>query len=188
MKPILPFLLAAALLLNGCVSPPPPLPPPPAPTPPPTPTPAPEPLVYVEQLPSVVDEVLDYGSKVRSLSAAELGKELNALAANPAGPQTTLKRVLVLSRMHGNGELGRALGLLDGLLKSADAELQPFKPLATVLQMQLNERRRSDEQADRLGQQLKDEQRRADEAIAKLDALKKIESTLPARPGAPAAK
>ncbi|GLS06227.1 hypothetical protein GCM10007860_33970 [Chitiniphilus shinanonensis] len=176
-------VILAPLWLAACVTPPPP---PPQPAPEPTPTP--EPVVYVEHLPSEVDAVLAYGARVRNLTAAELARELAALAGEPSGPDTTLKRALVLSRMHGNGELARAIGLLDALGKSTEEVAAPFKPLAAVLQAQFNERRKLEDQADRLAQQVKDEQRRADEANAKVEALKKIESTLPARPSAPATK
>ncbi|TJZ78724.1 hypothetical protein [Chitiniphilus eburneus] len=176
-------LILAPLWLAGCVTPPPP---PPVPVVEPTPTP--EPLVYVEHLPSEVDAVLVYGARIRALPVGELARELAALAGDPTGPDTTLKRALVLSRMHGNGELARAIGLLDALGKSTDEATTPFKPLAAVLLAQFNERRKLEDQVERLGQQVKDEQRRADEANAKVEALKKIESTLPARPSAPASK
>ncbi|WP_255990090.1 hypothetical protein [Chitinolyticbacter albus] len=174
------LLLLAAGLLSACQLFHPP--PPPVPVPPPTPTPTPPPVIVIEEAPSALDEVLAYAARLRGLANGELTRELNALATEPASPATTLKRAMVLSRTH--GELARAIGQLDLVIKAADLDAEPYKSLALVLQAQWTERRKLEDQADKLTQQLKDEQRRADEASAKLEALKKIENTLPARPSA----
>ncbi|HSC79618.1 MAG TPA: hypothetical protein VLC08_04650 [Chitinolyticbacter sp.] len=173
------LILLAAGLLSACQ-----LfhPPPPVPVPTPAPTPTPTPVIVIEEAPSALDEVLAYAARLRGLANGELTRELNALATEPASHATTLKRAMVLSRIH--GELARAIGQLDLVIKAADLDAEPYKTLALVLQAQWTERRKLEDQADKLTQQLKDEQRRADEASAKLEALKKIENTLPARPSA----
>ncbi|WP_148714678.1 permease [Chitinolyticbacter meiyuanensis] len=171
-------LLLATGLLSACQL----LQPPPPHTPVPTPVPTPEPVIYVEEVPNAVDEVLGYAARVRGLANGDLAKELAALAGEPVDPANTIKRALLLARSH--GELPRAISQLDLVIKSVDPDAAAFKPLAQLLQSQWQERRKLEDQADKLAQQLKDEQRRADEATTKLEALKKIENTLPARPSA----
>jgi hypothetical protein len=76
----------------------------------------------------------------------------------------------------------RALGLLDGVLKSREPAAASLHPLARALASQYQERLKLESQNDKLLQQLKDSQRRSSELQEKLDALTDIERSLPVRP------
>jgi chromosome segregation ATPase len=93
---------------------------------------------------------------------------------------------MLYANMGGNGDLQRAQGQLDQVEASSKPDAERLKPLAGLLSAMLADRRRQDDNADRLTQQLHDEQRRAEQLNDKLEALKNIERTLQTRPYAPA--
>lgn len=152
------------LLLAACAAKP--VPPIPACPPPPPVVAAPD---------SAVNDMLAYQASLRTLPAAELGKAL--LELNHPSAKTTLRRAMLLATIKGNGDLGRAQALLDGMNDEAG-----LKPLAQFLSLSYGDMRRADEAADKLGQQVRDAQRRNEQLNDKLEALKNIERTLSVRP------
>lgn len=90
-----------------------------------------------------------------------------------------LRRALSLGR--GAAELAQTAAQVDAVATSADPQVEPLKQLAVQLSLRLAEQRRLQESVDKLTQQLRDSQRRTDQLNEKLEALKAIEQTLPAK-------
>ncbi|MES2106462.1 MAG: hypothetical protein V4634_20750 [Pseudomonadota bacterium] len=144
--------------------------------------------VLIPSLNNETEDLLAYYQRTRLLPPADLPKmlaDLNALARNP---HRDLQRAVILGFLRGNGDLARAQGILDGVIKSTEADAEHIKPLAYFLYTNYAEWRRLDEAIDKQGTQLKDAQRRADQLSQKLEDLKAIERQLPTRPrnGTPA--
>jgi peptidoglycan hydrolase CwlO-like protein len=150
------------------------------------------PVVVVPSVRTVIvhdqalNDLLDYQAGLRLLPAAELAK-----AQQEAGKQDSkrdlsgkaiVRRAMLLAALHGPGDLGRAQGLLDGLIQSAVADDQQYKPLAQFLSNTYADLRRQDDAADKLNLQIRDAQRRNDQLNEKLEALKNIERSLSLRP------
>lgn len=156
----------------------------PAPVAPPAEAPPP-PVAMPEPPPAPPDEatpLLNYFQSLRRLNPGELSKELSSLGQQPRGPKVALQTAMALMQTRGNGDLARAQALLDSVATSADAADAPFKPLAQLLSATCQDTRRQAEHIDRLGVQLKENQRRNDQLSEMLEALKTIERTLPPRP------
>lgn len=100
-------------------------------------------------------------------------EQLNALQ----GQLEELRKTLVLAQGRSPAEQLQASAQLDAL-----ALAEPLKPLATLLNARLAEQRRLQDNVDKLTAQLRDSQRRNDQLNEKLEALKAIEQTLPAKP------
>ncbi len=90
-----------------------------------------------------------------------------------------LRKALSLGRSA--AELAQAAAQVEAVAASADPQAEPLKPLAVQLSLRLAEQRRLQDSVDRLTQQLRDSQRRNDQLNEKLEALKVIEQTLPAK-------
>ncbi len=112
----------------------------------------------------------------------------------PAAPQTpagapnlaqhSLELALLLAQQRQNGDLARALSLVEPLQRpGAPASTQP---LARLLFARLSEQRRLEEQLERQASAVRDLQRRADQLAAQLEALRAIERSLNTRPPGPA--
>jgi len=138
--------------------------------------PVPQPTPEVLPADAAARELLAYHARLRALPAAELAAELRPREEPAPGAATRL--ALGLMSSHAPGELARAQGLLDQVLRDPQPEAAAWKPLARLLADSLTEQRRVDEQAERQGQQLRDLQRRLDAANEKLEALKAIERSL----------
>lgn len=93
------------------------------------------------------------------------------------GQAEDLRKALALGK--GGAELAQAAAQVDAV--AADARAEPLKQLAFQLSARLAEQRRLQDSIDRLTQQLRDSQRRGDQLNEKLEALKAIEQTLPAK-------
>jgi membrane-bound lytic murein transglycosylase B len=91
-----------------------------------------------------------------------------------------LRKAMALSQGRSAAELAQAAAQLDVIAGDAQAA-EPLKPLASLLSARLAEQRRLQENVDRLTQQLRDSQRRNEQLNEKLEALKAIEQTLPAK-------
>lgn len=164
----------SCLLLTACKTPP-------AATASPVVSAAPAPIAAAV-VANETEDLLAYYQRIRLLPPAELPKmlaDLNALARNP---HREVQRAIVLGFMRNNGDLARAQALLDGVIKSTDAEAEHIKPLAYFLSTNYAEWRRLDEAADKQSQQLKEAQRKAEQLGQKLEDLKTIERQLPTRP------
>lgn len=180
-------LAALMLALAGCTTPPPaPAPPPPppvvAPPPPPPPT-----IVYVPvQSPAdgSVAGLLSFHDRIVAQGPAALPAELQRLGDGRGSPQAAMELAVVLGQTRAPGDLARALALLDGVVRNADAGV--WHPLARWLAQRYTEQRRAEEQAERLAQQLRDQQRehqrRIEQLNDKLEALLSIERSLNTRP------
>ena len=163
---------------------------------------APEPVPeepILEETPRVeikVDEtamlpLLGYYHLLQRMAPAELARERQTLAGIPASPSVRVRQAMLLGMPRTTGDLPRALALLDAVLRAREPEAASLHPLARLLAVQYQERMRLEAQGDRLGQQLKDSQRRRDELQEKrdglqekLDALTDIERSMPVRPNA----
>lgn len=195
--------LAAVLLVAGCMTPPPdgaPVAAPPAQTQPPPSTPAPA-SVLPEPEPApappappppardatdvAARQLLAYHERLRTMGAAELAREHLRLADAGSAPQT-LELALLLAQRRANGDLARALALLEPLLRD-DAAANPWAAPARLLHARLAEQRRLEDQLERQAQQLREQQRRIDQLASQLDALRAIERSLTARPPTPPA-
>lgn len=185
--------LLALLLLSGCdhigllkptPAPPPPAAPepaPPAPPPPPvlieTPAPAP-PLAPTDAASRRLFAFSDY---LRQLSPAELTQEvarLNALASATPSAANFLEFALALGLTRSNGDLARAMGLVEPLLRSTAPDVIPWQPFARFMNIRYAEQRRLEEFLDRQIKEQRDTRNRLDQANEKLEALKAIERSL----------
>ena len=180
-------LAALMLALAGCATPPPAPPPPPPPPVVVAPPPPPPTIVYVPvQAPAdgSVADLLSFHDRIAAQGPAALPAELQRLGDGRASPQAAMELAVVLGQTRAPGDLVRALSLLDGVVRNADAGV--WHPLARWLAQRYAEQRRAEEQAERLAQQLRDQQRehqrRVEQLNDKLEALLSIERSLNARP------
>lgn len=127
------------------------------------------------------EAALSYNQGLSKISAAELGRERMVLSAVPQTPFTQVRMAMLLGHPRVQQDLGKALALLDNVLKSNDPAAVPFHPLARLLSDNYIERAKLENQLDKQGQQLKDSQRKASELQEKLDSLADIERTLTPR-------
>lgn len=174
-SPYLPTALTGLvlLLLAACATP---VPPPAAPT------------IAATAVPprSVVEDLLSYHRAMNNASQAELNKELAALNTAPAGAETEVRKAIVLGLMHDAARLARARIVLNGALAADDVDKKSLRPLIEWMQANYAELRRLTVAADRQAQQYKegqkDAQRRYDQLNEKLEAMKRVENSLPASP------
>ncbi|RVU45282.1 hypothetical protein EOE66_14175 [Rubrivivax rivuli] len=81
------------------------------------------------------------------------------------------------------GDLARAAALLEPHAKTPG----PWRAVAQLLLARVQEQRRLEDQIDKQGQQLREQQRRIDQLASQLEALKAIERSLNnPRPATPA--
>lgn len=136
------------------------------------------------EVPSVVT-ALAYYQSLQRMPVNELTRERTVLGAHPATPANQLRLAMWLGHPRAVQDLNRALGLLDGLMKSPDPIAQSLSPLARLLADNYNERLKIDAQAEKQGvqlkEQLKESQRKNLELQEKLNGLADIERTLPPR-------
>ena len=127
------------------------------------------------------EAALTYNHGLNKMTAAELGRERMVLNAVPQTPYTQVRMAMWLGLPRVQQDLGKALALLDNVLKSSDPAATPFHPLARLLSDNYIERARLESQLDKQGQQMKESQRKATELQEKLDSLADIERTLTPR-------
>ena len=188
-KPTRAGLAAAfvALALAGCVTPKPPPPPPP---PPPVVV---APVVKCEPARDAQDlaarHLLATTDRLSALNTADLTAE----ASRPlegATIEQQMDQALAMSMTHNPGDLARAQGVIDQVLHNNTPQADPWRSLARLLAYRLNEQKRAEDTAERSAQQLRDaqrdNQRKLDDANAKLEALKAIERSLNTRQTPPA--
>ena len=172
---------------------------------PPAPPPSPSPSPTRER--DATQRLLSLHERARELPPVELSREIGRLetrllvaplastaasgaapvrdeAAAAAAAQLNLELALLLALQRQNGDLLRALALLEPLQR-------PGAPAATLalarlLYTRLAEQRRLEEQLERQTQALRELQRRADQLAAQLEALRAIERSLNTRPAPPA--
>jgi hypothetical protein len=183
----------AVLALAGCAAPPAPrapVQPPPAATvavPAPVSAPAPQPAAPPPPPPATArvtpaDLVLAYADRVRALPPGEVTQEIQRLGDSAYSPVRALQLVLALAQSHGPAPAARAQALLQRVLAQQDGEAPQLHPLARLIAAQLADQRRSDEQADRQQQQLREAQRRIEQLNDRLEAVRAIERSVPTVP------
>jgi len=194
-------LLALAFALTACVTPPaePPAPAPAASAPPPAPAPAASAVVIVMPAPpdpadQVARQILAYHEQLRQMSAADLGNEITRLnavvSANASAAPTgaVVELALALAQQHNGGDVARAVQLLESVTRSSNGnELQAWQPMARLLLARIAEQRRLEDLYNREAARGRDQQRTLQQLNEKLEALKAIERSMTARPGAPPA-
>jgi len=186
------LMMLCGLLLSACAPWPPredaPLP---KPEPPPAPAvvvlPAPPPAPAATPADLATREMLAFQEHARQLAPADLAKEIARFNDAPVGPRAGFELAVLLAQTRSNGDLARALGLLDGVLRSTAPEAAPLQPLARLVAARLTEQRRLEEQLERQSQQARENQRKIEQLNEKLEALKAIERSLTTRPAASAA-
>ena len=177
----------AALALAGCVTPKPPPPPPP---PPPVVV---APVVKCEPARDAQDlaarHLLATTDRYSALNTADLTAE----ASRPlegATIEQQMDQALAMSMTHNPGDLARAQGVIDQVLHNNAPQADPWRSIARLLAYRLGEQKRAEDAAERGAQQLRDaqrdNQRKLDDANAKLEALKAIERSLNTRQSPPA--
>ncbi len=139
----------------------------------------------VESTDAVARRFAAHHDRIRTLSPAELQQEIVRIGEPGASAAATMELATVLGYTRGNGDLVRAIGLLDALLRAPAAEASEWLPWARLLRSRYVEQRRAEENAERQAQQLRDAQRRLEQAQQQLEALKAIERSLTQRPGTP---
>ena len=176
----------AALSLAGCVTPKPPPPPPPPVVVAPPPVKCDPPL---EARDLAARHLLATEDRLSALNTADLAAE----ASRPlegASVEQQVDQALAMSMTHNPGDLARAQGVLDQVLHNNTPQADPWRSLARLLAYRLGEQKRAEDAVERGAQQLRDaqrdNQRKLDDANAKLEALKAIERSLNTRQ-APAA-
>jgi hypothetical protein len=132
-------------------------------------------------------DMLAFQEHARQLQGADLAKEIARYNDAPIGPRASFELALLLGQTHNNGDLARALSLLDGVLRSTAPDAMPWQPLARLVAARFGEQRRLEEQVERQSQQARENQRRIDQLNEKLEALKAIERSLTTRAAASAA-
>lgn len=182
-------LLAAGIGLACMPLMPQPAPAPAIPSPPPPPPPPPAVTVYVPQLEPVdvaARHLLGYQERLLQLSPGDLAQEVARLGDGSASPQAAMDLALALGHTRNPGDLLRAQGLLDQVLRNSSPQAQPWHAFARLLQARYVEQRRAEEQTEKLNAQLRDaqrdNQRKIDQLNEKLEALKNIERSLNSRP------
>lgn len=127
---------------------------------------------------------LAYYQMLHRMSAAEIGRERQVLAALPVSPNSQVRMAMVYGHPRGPQDFPKALGLLEGVLKSTDPTAIELQPLARLLIDNYIERQKLEGQLEKQSQQLKESQRKTVELQEKIDNLADIERTLPQRPRA----
>lgn len=142
--------------------------------------PAPEPLILRVQDRQAI--MLAYYQQIQRMSAQDLARERSNLAGMTVSPAVQMRQAMLLGHPRHALDLGRALALLDTVLKSNDPRAVRLHPLARLLSEQYLERQKLEMQLDKSTQQLKESQRREEQLQEKLEALADIERSLPSRP------
>lgn len=170
---LLPLVVGAALLA-GCSLLRPPL----APAVPP-----PAPVIDNDAV--QLRAALAYQEALKQMSSAELATEAARLAVAPTSPRSGIEQAMLLLQTRGTGDLAHAVGLLDGIAHDPQPDAKPYRSLARLMLAMVTDQRRLEEQVERQGQQLREQQKKLDQLNDKLEALKAIEHSL-SRPAATA--
>ncbi len=125
---------------------------------------------------AAVAEVLAYADRLRSLAGGELESELERLRARQ-GAAAWLQASLLHAHKQ-PPELQRAIELSHQALADSSPEGQQLQPLAHLLSSRYAQQRKLEEQVDRQNKQLAEVQRKLDQSLERLEALKAIERSL----------
>lgn len=164
--------LLAIILLSGCAT---------SPEPPQEALPTAA-VAQIDEAAAAILPLLSYLQFLQRISPQQLLRERAILTVAPPTPVTQLRLALLLGQPRAPQDLVRALGLLEGVLKSNDPAVASLHPLARLLASQYQERLKLATQNEKILQQLKESQHRNGELQEKLDALSDIERSLTVRP------
>jgi hypothetical protein len=120
--------------------------------------------------------VLAYADKLRALPGAELGRELEQLAQRQ-GAAAWLQLSLVHAHKQAP-EWARAQELANQALNDGSPEGLALQPLARLLGHRYADQRRSEDQLNQQNKVLAEVQKRLDQSLERLEALKTIERSL----------
>jgi DNA repair ATPase RecN len=156
---------------------------------------APSPVPVCEPPPKVPPDPTDmatrrllaYHDQIRQMQNPDLAKELARLGDTGNNPQAAVQAAMVMGQTRNTADTSRAVALLEPVVRSTSPDAAPVQPLARLLLARYIEQRRVDEQIERQGQQLRENQRNLQQLNEKLEALKAIERSLNKRPAAPPA-
>ncbi len=129
--------------------------------------------------------LLDFADRARTLAPSELQATIARLAEIPDIQRTPLqeaKLAITLGQTRSPADIGKALAVLQRLQANGSDDARRLHPFARLLAARYNEQKRADDQSDRLGQQLRDSQRRIDQLNERLEAMRAIERSLAPRP------
>jgi hypothetical protein len=137
----------------------------------------------------VIDEsgpeaALLYHQSLLRMTPAQLDRERMVLTAVRQTPASQLRMAMLLYHPKAQQDHGKAVALLENVLKSTDPAALVLHPLARLLVDNYQERARLEGQLGKQDVQLKDGQRKITELQDKLDSLADIERTLTPRPRA----
>lgn len=144
----------------------------------------PAPVASVQVNENAMLPLLGYYHLLQRMTPGELTRERQTLARLPSSPSVQVRQAMLFGMPRATTDLARAQAILDTVLRSHAPEAASLHPLAKLLATQYQERLRIEAQSDRLGQQLKESQRKRDELQEKIDALTDIERSIPIRPNA----
>ena len=140
--------------------------------------PKPEPVIITST--SDVDELLQYTTYLKKLSATDLNRELETTRQKPKSDSSRLELAIIYS-LPGllTHDDAKALAILDPLIKESSST--SIKNLASMMITFIMENKRLEENTQVLTNKLKDEQKQSAELQQKLEALKSIEKSLSER-------
>ncbi len=147
--------------------------------------PAPPPVAAPALPPPASKTVLDYAEQLAALPSAELPREIGRLGDPGDSPVRQMQLALALGMTGLPSDLMRAQQLLNRVAENPGVDTS-LRPLARLLATQYASQRRADEQIERQNLQLRDAQRRVDQLSDRLEAMRAIERSLPARRPGPA--
>ena len=129
-----------------------------------------------------LEEIMAFVRSAAHFSSADNARERALLMVPEPGPGVQMRLAVLYGSPLEAGDLLKGQQLLVALLKDETPEAQPLLPLAQLLSKQYQERLRLETQGERMTQQLRDSQRRAEVLQGKLEAMAGIEAALPPRP------
>lgn len=151
----------------------------------PAPTAAPAPPRPAEGASAAIAPLLAYADRLRPLAANDLALEITQLGDPGESPLKQMQLAIALGMTRIPNDSIRAQALLQRVLGNGGPEARPLHPLARLLAAQHADHRKAEEALEKQAQVLRESQRRIDQLNERLEAMRAIERSLPARPRAP---
>lgn len=131
---------------------------------------------------------LAYAEHLRQLTPPAVQAEIASIGEPGGHVRHQMQMALALLQLSSPGDTGRALGLLQRVINQSGPQAESLRPLARLLATRLQAQRRLEDSTDRLGQQLREAQRRNELLSDQLNAMRAIERSLSPRPASPAGR
>ena len=125
--------------------------------------------------------VLDYYQRLSRMTITELSRERASLPVHPQTPSMQVRTAMLLGYPGAFSDLGRALLILENVLKSPNPEAISLQGVARMLSDNYLERQRLGLSNERQEQLNKENQHKVNELQDKLEKLVEIERKLPTR-------